>query len=103
MTKNLPVNENIFQLRGEEKPDGALDEFGRGTFPGKEKGSVSKPLDGEGMRRRVEAALRKAKLGEKMTQKEIMIVQWVSSIGNCSACYALRRTERDDPRGRGER
>jgi len=64
---------------------------------------MSKLLDGEGMRRRVEAARRKAKLGEKMTRKEIMIVQWVSSIGSCSACYALRRTERDGSRGGGER
>ncbi|CAN5340305.1 hypothetical protein BH24ACT19_BH24ACT19_04850 [soil metagenome] len=64
---------------------------------------MSKPLDGEGMRRRVEAAWRKAKLGEKMTRKEIMIVQWVSSIGSCSACYALRRTGRDGSTGGGER
>ncbi len=63
---------------------------------------MSNPLDGEGMRRRVEATWRKAKLGEKMTQKEIMIVQWVSSIGSCSACYTLRRTERDGSTGRGE-
>ncbi len=64
---------------------------------------MSKPLDGEGMRRRVEAAWRKAKLGEKMTRKEIMIVQWVSNIGNCSACYAVRRTERHGSTGEGER
>ena len=72
-------------------------------FPGEEKGSVSKPLDGEGIRRRVEAAWRKAKLGEKMTQKQIMIVQWVSGIGSCSACYPLRRTGRDGSARKGER
>ncbi len=96
------MDEKNFQLRGEERLGGASEEFGR-TFTGKEKGSVSRALDGEGMRQRVEAAQRKAKLGEKMTQKEIMIVQWVSSIGSCSACYALRRTERDDSTGGGGR
>ena len=64
---------------------------------------MSRPLDGEGMRRRVEEAWRKAKLGEKMTQKEIMIVQWESSISSCSACYALRRAGRDVSTGGGER
>ena len=59
---------------------------------------MSKPLGGEGMRR-VEEAWPEAKLGEKMTQKEIMILQRQS----CSACYALRRTGRDVSTGRGER
>ena len=62
---------------------------------------MSRPLDGEGMRRRVEEALHKAKLGEKMTRKETMIVQWVSSIGNCSACYMLKRTGSEDGSTRG--
>ena len=75
-----------------------MEEFGR-TFTGKAKGSVSRALDGEGMRQRVDAAQRKAKLGEK----GIMILQWVSSIGSCSACYALRRTERDGSTGEDAR
>lgn len=92
------MDEKNFQLRGEERLGGASEEFGR-TFAGKAKGSVSRALDGEGMRQRVDAAQRKAKLGEK----RIVILQWVSSIGSCSACYALRRTERDGSTGGGER
>ena len=61
---------------------------------------MSKPLGGKGMRR-VEEAWPKAKLGEKMTQKEIKILQRQSS--SCSACYAHRRTGRDVSTGRGER
>ncbi len=63
---------------------------------------MSNPLDGVGIRRQVEAAWRKAKLGEKMTHKEIMIVPWESSIGGCAACYALRQTEGGGSTGRGE-
>jgi hypothetical protein len=52
---------------------------------------VSAAPDGEGMRRRVESAWRKAKLGEELTEKEFMIVQWERSIGGCRACYARMR------------
>jgi hypothetical protein len=45
-----------------------------------------KPLDGEGMRRRVEAALLKAERGEDLTKKELTIVQWVTRPGGCRAC-----------------
>lgn len=49
-------------------------------------GSKSRPLDGEGMRRRVEAALLKAKRGADLTKKELTIVQWVTRPVGCRAC-----------------
>lgn len=58
----------------------------------------SKPLDGEGMRRRVEVALGKAEGGEKLTRKELMIVQWVTRPGGCRACSTAVKI----PRGGGE-
>lgn len=54
----------------------------------------NKPLDGEGMRRRVEAALLKAERGEDLTKKELMIVQWVTRPGGCRACYTAARISR---------
>jgi hypothetical protein len=57
--------------------------------------SKSRPLDGEGMRRRVEAALRKAERGEDLTKKELMIVQWVTRPGGCRACSTTVRVSRD--------
>jgi len=62
--------------------------------------SKSKPLDGEGMRRRVEAALGKAELGEELTRKELMIVQWVTRPGGCRACSTTVRVSRS---GGGDR
>jgi hypothetical protein len=53
-----------------------------------------KPLDGEGMRRRVEAALLKAERGEDLTKKELMIVQWVTRPGGCRACSTTVRVSR---------
>ncbi len=52
------------------------------------RGVKSKPLDCEGMRRRVQAALQKAERGEELTNKELTIVQWVTSPGGCRACSA---------------
>lgn len=49
----------------------------------------SKPPDGEGMRKRVEDALRKREFGEMLSQKERMIVQWVRHGGGCSACSSV--------------
>ena len=46
------------------------------------------PLDGEGMRRRVQVALLKAERGEDLTKKELMIVQWVTRPGGCRACFS---------------
>ncbi|CAA9430962.1 MAG: hypothetical protein AVDCRST_MAG78-1685 [uncultured Rubrobacteraceae bacterium] len=54
----------------------------------------SKPLDGEGMRRRVEAALRKAEREEKLTTRELMIVQWVTRPGGCRVCSTAVRVSR---------
>lgn len=69
--------------------------------------SKSEPLDGEGMRRRVEAALRKAERGEELTKKELMIVQWVTIPGGCRACslgiQISRRREKDRRPEGGER
>ncbi len=53
-----------------------------------------KPIDGEGMRRRVEAALLKAERGEDLTKKELMIVQWVTRPGGCRACSTVVRVSR---------
>ena len=50
------------------------------------RGSKSRLLDGKGMQRRVEAALRKAERGEELTRKELTIVQWVTRPGGCRAC-----------------
>lgn len=47
---------------------------------------VSQPSDAEASRRRVEAALEKAERGEKLTEKETMIVQWERSINACHCC-----------------
>ncbi len=47
---------------------------------------VSRPSDVETSRRRVEAALKKAERGEKLTEKETMIVQWERSINSCHCC-----------------
>ncbi len=54
----------------------------------------SEPLDGEGMRRRVEAALRRAERGEELAKKELMIVQWVTRPGGCRACSLAIRISR---------
>ena len=56
--------------------------------------SKRQPLDGEGMRRRVEAALLKAERGEDLTKKELMIVQWVTRPGGCRACRAAEQATR---------
>lgn len=45
----------------------------------------SKPPDPEKTRKRVETTLRKHELGEPLTEKELMIVQWVR-YGGCHAC-----------------
>jgi hypothetical protein len=55
-----------------------------------------KPLDGEGMRRRVEAALLKAERGEDLTKKELLIVQWVTRPGGCRACSTAVRVSRGE-------
>jgi hypothetical protein len=62
--------------------------------------SKSKPLDSEGMRRRVEAALRKAERGEDLTKKELMIVQWVTRPGGCRACSTTVRIARSEAEDR---
>lgn len=49
----------------------------------------SKPPDGEGMRERVDDALRKHELGEPLNQKELTIVQWVKYGGGCAACSGV--------------
>ena len=54
----------------------------------------NKPLDGEGMRRRVEDALLKAERGEDLTKNELKIVQWVTRPGGCRACSAAVRVAR---------
>lgn len=47
----------------------------------------SKPLDAEGMRKRVDDALLKDARGEPLTEKELMIVQWIKhGGGGCRAC-----------------
>ena len=56
--------------------------------------SKGRALDGEGMRRRVEAALLKAERGEDLTKKELMIVQWVTRPGGCRACSTTVRVPR---------
>ena len=53
-----------------------------------------KPLDGEGMRRREEAALLKAVRGEDLTKKELLIVQWVSRPGGWRAWSTRVRVSR---------
>ncbi len=55
-----------------------------------------KPIDGDGMRRRVEAALSKAERGEDLTKKELMIVQWVTRPGGCRACSTAVRVSRGE-------
>lgn len=60
----------------------------------------SEPLDGEGMRRRVEAALLKAERGDELTKKELMIVQWVTRPGGCRACSLGVRVSRSGEKDR---
>jgi hypothetical protein len=52
---------------------------------------VSKPPNVEDMRRRVRAALRKAEHGEELTERELLIVQWITSSDRCHACYERGR------------
>ena len=57
-----------------------------------EKKLVSTPPDRKGMWWRVEAAFRKAESGDKLlTERELIIVQWISSSGGCHACYGRGR------------
>ncbi len=69
------------------------------------RGVKSKLLDGEGMRRRVQAALQKAERGEELTKRELTIVQWVTSPGGCRACSAggvrVFHSREEDPRLKG--
>lgn len=55
---------------------------------------VSRPSDAETSRRRVEAALKKAERGEKLTEKETMIVQWERSINSCHCCPPQRSSRK---------
>lgn len=66
----------------------------------------NEPLDGEGMRRRVEVTARKAERGEELTKKELTIVQWVTRSGGCRACslgVRVSRGREKDRRSKGGR
>ena len=52
---------------------------------------MGRPLDGEGMRRRVGSALHEAERGEEFGERELRIVRWVTSPGDCRACYGRGR------------
>ena len=57
-----------------------------------EKKLVSTPPDAKGMRWRVETALRKAEGGDKLlAERELIIVQWITSSGACHVCYGRGR------------
>jgi hypothetical protein len=59
--------------------------------PSGEKKLVSRPPHAAGIRQRVGVALRKAERREALTERELMIVQWISTSGCCHACYERRR------------
>lgn len=45
----------------------------------------SRPSDPEKIRKKIETSLRKHDLGEPLTEKELLIVQWIRYSGGCAA------------------